>query len=434
MKPNHFLAKHFTLLYRFGFVLGIVLAIIYAHHQILRGDQTQMLFKGYLGAYSDLWLNYGNFASTVGNLPGSLSAWLVGWPLMVWDSPWAPMLLIIALRVVSFFLFDSIIKQVFSSTTRLLFMLLYWLSPWLLYDTLMYNPAYLCLFASMHFWSAFQMRHKPSFIYSFIHVISIGMAMQLHFSWPILAVMSSYLFYRGVIKVSWAGIISAMIVIIASLVPYLTELMTNDALVEESDRYIGWGGVHVYPVLKAFLYWVRYGSFLFSNRIITDATFDWLTTVGWLQTVVQYLWQAVLFVVGGLTVVVSAKINWRCWKLIRPQILRDSKKVDDMTWLLLFAFAAIFGIFISAILSPIIFSYWHLIIAYPFGLIPILYLAEQWQPSNQQKFLQYFMIAAGFLLVVNLVAAHDSNKFSYKVDYAQQVEQYVEQNKAQLIK
>ncbi|MGL4754066.1 MAG: 3-deoxy-D-manno-octulosonic acid transferase, partial [Aeromonadaceae bacterium] len=75
----------------FGAVIlsGLMLSWLFFSHQLLTGDQTQMLYKGYLGAYEGVWLSYGNAASAVGNVPGSLSAWLIGGPLLLWDSPYA---------------------------------------------------------------------------------------------------------------------------------------------------------------------------------------------------------------------------------------------------------------------------------------------------------------------------------------------------------
>ncbi|WP_235869370.1 3-deoxy-D-manno-octulosonic acid transferase [Veronia nyctiphanis] len=326
------------------------------------------------------------------------------------------------IELVSFLLFDAVIKCIFSQPVRLAFMVLYWLNPWLLYDSLMYNPSYLCFFTALHFWSAFKMRHQASFIYSFLHVVAIGGTMQLHYSWPVLAVMSMYLFYRRMIHISWVGAISGGLAIVASLIPYLQEYMANDSISRESDRYIGYGAVHVYPVLKAVLYWLRYGSTLFSNRIITDASFDWLTTVSWLQMVIQYCWQAVLFVVGAITVVVSAKLNWKYWKVIKPTIKRQHVIEDDTHWLLLFALATVIGIIVSAMLSPITFSYWHLILTYPLALIPLLVKAQSWQQKKPERFTQLLLGLAGFFLIINLVASHDSDKYSYKVNYADQVE------------
>ena len=214
---------------------------------------------------------------------------------------------------------------------------------------------------------------------------------------------------------------------LASLVPYFQEYLTNEAISGESDRYIGYGAVHVYPVLKAVLYWLRYGSALFSNRIITDVSFDWITTVSWLQMVVQYAWQAALYLVGAATVVVSAKLNWTTWKAIKPALKRGVAIENDTQWLQLFAGAAVLGIIISAMLSPITFSYWHLIITYPLALIPLLILSEQWVKDKPQQLTRFLFIGACFFTVVNLVAAHDSNKFSYKVDYVEQVELYLQQ-------
>ncbi|WP_028025838.1 hypothetical protein [Enterovibrio calviensis] len=421
----YFVTRFAPSLQRAGFYLGLMLAILYASNQILTGDQTQMLYKGYLGAYQDVWLTFGNAASAVGHVPGSLSAWIVGAPLMLWDNPWAPMLTIIALRVISFFWLDAVIKSVFSQPVRFLFMVAYWLNPWLLYDSLLYNPAYLCFFTALHFWSAFKLRDKPSFAYSFLHVLAIGGAMQFHYSWPVLAVISCYLLYRKMSHPNWAGVVTAALVILASLIPYFLEYAVNDDISRESDRYIGYGAVHVYPVIKAVFYWVRYGSTLFSNRLITDVNFDWITTISWLQMVFQYAWQALLFVVGAATVVVSARVNWRAWKTIKPIIQRNKPIPNDSQWLLLFAGAAVVAIVVNAMLSPITFSYWHLILTFPLALIPIMVAAEAWRLSMPARFNKGLIALSAFFLLVNLVAAHDSDKYSYKVDYVEQVEQYL---------
>lgn len=424
MNLNSF-SRHATWMQSAGFFAGLLLAVLYASNQIITGDQTQMLYKGYLGAYQDTWLAFGNAASAVGNVPGSLSAWIVGFPIMLWDSPWSPMVAIIALRVISYLLFDAVIKAVFSMPVRVLFMVAYWLNPWLLYDSTIYNPAYLCFFTALHFWSAFNLRDKPAFGYSFLHVLAIGGAMQFHYSWPVLAVISCYLLYRKMTHPNWAGVITAGVVLLVSLIPYFQEYAVNEEISRQSDRYIGYGAVHVYPVLKAVLYWFRYSSTLFSNRIITDVTFDWVTTISWLQMVLQYLWQAVLYLVGAATVVLSVRINWASWKAIKPRIKSDTAIENNQQWLLLFAVATVLAIIVNAMLSPITFSYWHLILTFPLALIPLLVKAESWTQTMPERFTKGVLALAAFFLVVNLVASHDSNKYSYKVDYVEQVQQYL---------
>ena len=425
--------KYVTPVFWSGLLLGLLLSLLYAEHQVLTGDQTQMLFKGYLGAWGGTWLSYGNAASAVGNVPGSLSAYLVGLPLLLWDSPYAPMLLLLVLRLVGYLLLDRVIQQIFAPPIRLLFMLLYWLNPWFMYDNLLYNPSYLYLFAALHFWSAFHLRQKASFVHTFLHVVAIGMAMQLHYSWPILGVISAYLFYRRQIRIHWLGLAVALLVIGASLIPYFQELMSNQAIAQNSDpeaqkRYIGWGGVHVYPVLKALIYWVRYGSWLFTERLINDAHFAWLSSSSLVQQLLTWAWRGVVYTIGAASVLLALKANWFVWQQVKPFWLRnrDPQPLQDEQWFALYALAAVLAIFISAVLSPIIFSYWHLIIAFPFALFPVVLLLRHWaQGQSQKRVARCLLLAACYCLCVNLVAANDSRKFSYRVSFQEQVDSWL---------
>ncbi len=427
---SRFTDKYFHYLFYGGFLLGLALSILYSTNQILTGDQTQMLFKGYLGAQTDTWLSYGNAASAVGHVPGSLSALIVGVPLLVWDSPQAPMFFLIFLHVISFFLLDSVIKQIFDRPVRLLFLLLYWLNPWFLFENILYNPSYLFLFSAMHFWSAFNMRERKSGVYAFIHLLSIGMAMQLHYSWVLLAVISSYLFYRKLIVINWWGLIAAGLLILVSLAPYLQEALVNpDIAKEESDRYIGWGGVHVYPVLKATLYWFKYGSLLYSSKLMFGSNFEWFTSIQFIQVGAKYLWQGLMAVLGGLSLWVTFKANKLVWYQVKSQIIRKpgNTSVSSEAWMQLYAFSALLAVIVSSVLSPIIFSYWHLISIFPFAILPLLYLARQWRVDNAQKFSTYALYLTAYFLLVNLIAAHDSRKFSYQVSYSEQTIEYIEQ-------
>nr|WP_254203541.1 3-deoxy-D-manno-octulosonic acid transferase [Aeromonas sp. FDAARGOS 1407] len=409
------------------------MSLVFFQFQILTGDQTQMLYKGYLGAYEGVWLSYGNAASAVGNVPGSLSAWLIGGPLLLWDSPYAPVLLLLAMRLVGFLLFDAVIRQVFGDRVRLLFLVLCWLNPWFQYESLLYNPSYLFLFSAMHCWSAWHMRERASFWHMIVHLLAIGMAMQLHYSWPLLAVMSTYLFWRRILKVSWSGVAVAALLIGASLIPYAMEVMSNSQITQNVDpearqRYIGWGLVHVYPVLKSVLYWLRYGSWLFASKLVNDTQFIWLAGHEYLQLAAVWLWRLVIYGVGSATVLLAAKANWQLWKRLKPRLMRsDRAPVDGESWLGLYAVAAVLAVLVSAALSPIIFNYWHLMLIFPYALFPMLLLLVEWSRRYPQWMGKGLLAATLFCTVVNLIAATDSTKFSYQADYQQQVETYLQE-------
>ncbi len=416
---------------------GLLLSWLFSDHQLLTGDQTQMLYKGYLGAYEGVWLSYGNAASAVGNVPGSLSAWLIGGPLLLWDSPYAPMVLLLVMRLVGFLLFDAVIRQVFDDRVRLLFLVLCWLNPWFQYESLLYNPSYLFLFSAMHCWSAWHMRERASFWHMIVHLLAIGMAMQLHYSWPLLAVMSTYLFWRRILKVSWSGVVVATLLIGASLIPYAMEVMSNSHITQNVDpearqRYIGWGLVHVYPVLKSVLYWLRYGSWLFASKLVNDTQFIWLAGHEYLQMAAVWLWRVVIYGVGSATVLLAAKANWQLWRELKPRLLRsDRVPVDGESWLGLYALAAVLAVLVSAALSPIIFNYWHLMLIFPYALFPILLLLVRWSRRYPQWLGKGLLAATLFCSAVNLIAACDSTKFSYQADYKTQVLEYLQEMKLQ---
>ncbi|CAJ1771994.1 hypothetical protein PEKONANI_00567 [Aeromonas jandaei] len=417
--------------------VGLLLSWLFSDHQLLTGDQTQMLYKGYLGAYEGVWLSYGNAASAVGNVPGSLSALLIGGPLLLWDSPYAPMVLLLAMRLVGFLLFDAVIRQVFDDRVRLLFLVLCWLNPWFQYESLLYNPSYLFLFSAMHCWSAWHMRERASFWHMIVHLLAIGMAMQLHYSWPLLAVMSTYLFWRRILKVSWSGVVVATLLIAASLIPYAMEVMSNSHITQNVDpearqRYIGWGLVHVYPVLKSVLYWLRYGSWLFASKLVNDTQFIWLAGHEYLQMAAIWVWRIVIYGVGSATVLLAAKANWQLWRELKPRLLRsDRASVDGESWLGLYALAAVLAVLVSAALSPIIFNYWHLMLIFPYALFPILLLLVRWSRRYPQWVGKGLLAATLFCTAVNLIAASDSTKFSYQADYKLQVQEYLQEMKLQ---
>ncbi len=421
------LEKRFTLIQISLLFLGLLLAWFYAQHQILTGDQTQMLYKGYMGAYKHTWINYGNAASAVGNVPGSMISYVVALPVMIYDSPMSPMVFLFFLHLFSYFLLDSVLKDIYKEDTRLIFLVLYWLNPWFLFENILYNPSYLFFFSALHIWSAYKQREKSSFAYSTLNVLAIGLALQFHYSWIILSLISLYLLYRKMVKVNWWGVAFGTLLIALSLVPYLQAVMQNSAITHHADdtgRYIGWGGVHVYPVLKSFIYWLRYGSFFFPNKLIASAHFEWLGASHVVQMIFVYGYKAIVFSVGAFTIYISYKANRYFYDLVKGKLFTRNMPIKTKEeWLLLYVFGAVIGVFISSILSPIIFSYWHLIIVFPFAIIPVVVYLKDKEHRYMPKVLVFIVIYAVF---INIMGAVDSRKYSISTDYVKDANAYIQ--------
>ncbi len=419
------LEKNFIKIQTFLLLLGLGLSLFYASHQVLTGDQTQMLYKGYMAAYRDVWINYGNAASAVGNVPGSMLTYVVALSVMLFDSPWSPMLLLIFLHLVSYFLLDAVIKDIFKADIRLVFLIIYWLNPWFLFENILYNPSYLFFFSALHFWSAYKQREQSSFWYSFLQMLSIGLAMQFHYSWIILSIISLYLVYRKIVQVNWFGVAFGLVVISISLIPYLQAVIQNSSITKHADdtgRYIGWGGIHVYPVLKSFIYWLRYNSFFFPNKLIMSAHFDWIGSTHTVQLIFIYLYKALVVTIGAATLYFSYKANRLLYDRLKGRFFMRKMSSSKEEWLLLYVFGAVLGVFISSILSPIIFNYWHLIIVFPFAIMPFLIYFKSYSRNYLQKFV-FFTVS--YFLLINIMGAIDSGKYNIKVNYVDDVNAYV---------
>ena len=115
--------------------------------------------------------------------------------------------------------------------------------------------------------------YKGRFFYSALAVLGIGWCLQFHFSWPVLLALCGLLWLRKSIKVSYLGLICGVIIILITLIPFFNEVL-NVGLSDTSpapykkERYIGYGLVHVYPLFKAVLYWIRLGSLSLTHNAL----------------------------------------------------------------------------------------------------------------------------------------------------------------------
>lgn len=420
-------------LFWIGLAVGLALAGWYQINQIVDGDQLQMIDRGYRAAYLGLWSATGNAASVVGNVPGFFSTVVVAGPLMLWDSPYAPVVLLLALRLAGFLMIDAVVREAFpgSIAMRVLLLLLLWINPWVQYDSLLYNPSYLIFCAGLHLFTAWRLRAVPGFWWSFLHIVAIGLAMQLHFSWPLLMFISIYLWWRRLIVLNWWGAAFAVVLAVVSLLPYLSALIANPELAHNPDpkareRYIGWGAVHVYPVLKSVIYWLRYGAWAFPSKLVNDAGFDWLTSWQWLEFMLVWLWRIAQYLLAALTFVIALVSSIVAYTEVRHHWCRRDGAVDHPTWLLLYALGAFVAMLISAGLSPIVFNYWHLVLILPAAVMPVLIWVYRTFFEDSTSCVKPLVVIAVILMVTNLVAINDSRKFSWSASYADQVRQYVQ--------
>lgn len=396
--------------------VSILLAFFYMEHQIVSGDQYQMLDKGYHALVTGEYLPYGNEASTMGNLPGSLSSIVVGFPLTLVNHPMAPGVLVIILRTLGVLIFANAIAQIFSTRTVVIGIAIYALNPWYLYDFLLYNPSYLSFGAAIFLNMLIRMRRgqelsfKQRFLCSAVMVLSVGFCLQFHFSWPVLVALSGILWLRRDLKVSYLGVAAGVALTLLWLVPYFVELSQNSAIASSheayaQERYFGYGAVHVYPLFKALLYWLRFGSLLVTNKAIVP---NFEEAVPFIYELLRYVWIGITQAVGIVTVVICAYFNYRL-------IFRQKHEPDDnIRYARSLTISCIIGLLVAAGASTVLLNYWQIIILFCFALVPVLAFFENFRRFTY-KHLAILMIV---MTAMSLVGALSSIKFDYKTSYS----------------
>jgi hypothetical protein len=410
--------------------VGCILNLFAFLHLKIDGDIDQLLLRGYILAEFSQWTHYGSASSAgMGNIPGSLLSALAGLPMLIVLSPLSPMVLILLLHLVSYLLIDQVLKQSFRYEERLLFLILFWLNPWRLLESFLWNPSYLFFCSALHLWSAYHLREEKSFWMSVVQVVSIGLAFQVHDSSVLLLVTTLYLLLRKKMKVDLKGVSFGAILIVLSLLPYIRESILHPEVspfIRESGAFIGRGLVKVYPLLKSVSYWVRYGSLYFA-RPAFNLSFDWLPFTS-LNEFLLLAFNLLKWALAGLSVLISVLGN------IQFVQLRGSKFSNvSSTQRAVFHYveASFVSLIVVSCLSPVTFCHWHLFLVFvPCLFPPFIYVLNLF--GDRKRPLHYLIIGIlSYFVLFNFLAVMGSGKFDSRADVHQQFMEKLEKGSYQ---
>jgi hypothetical protein len=305
------------------FGLGLLLSALLVARQQVGGDQLNLLARGWLLAVDGRFIPYGNPTSAGGNAPGGITSLLVGFPLFLWRDFRAPSLVIGLFHILAYLLLDRVLRPLFSPRERVLFALLYWLSPWrVYYSGFLWGPNYLYLFGALHLWTAFGLRRRASFGYSLLHAACLVLAFQVHASFLLLVVASALLWFRGYFKVSWPGIVLGGALASLPLVPWLLDVSKHPELAATSHGFLGRGLLYVFPLLRGVLYLLRYASLSVGGKM---GDWDIRRALGpAADRLLRPLFFLLAEVVGGITVLLPLAAWVRVVRRTRPRLRRTT--------------------------------------------------------------------------------------------------------------
>ncbi len=388
-------------------IISALFCTFYQLHQLPHYDQAQMYDRGLVAVFEDVFIPHGNEASTTSNVPGSISSIVVGLPLKIAYTMWAPLLTLTLIKMLSGLIFLDAVSKLYSSKTVVIAALIYFLNPWFLFESIVYNPSYLALGATLVLNCLVRLRvnandgicpsAKTRFIATALAVVGIGWCLEFHFSWPVLLAICGILWLKKSIKISYFGLAFGIVLVLLSLIPYFIEVL-NVGFVDtspaayKSERYLGYGFVHVYPLFKAILYWIRLGSLSMTHKILLPDPS--------LYPVIGIAYNIVANVIGGLTAAAVAYFNY---KVIFKFKGKESTFGRELV------IAGLLATLIAAGMATLVLNYWQIIIVWCFTLIPVLEMVER--SKNINKYIVSALVI--FALVLNIQASLDSEKYRF---------------------
>ncbi len=267
-----------NLLRQLAVVLGLLVSAGMVARSQAGGDQLNLLARGWLLAERGDLVPYGNPLSSGGNGPGIATTLVVGAPLYLLRHHRAPVVGIWLLHLAAWVLLDRRMRTFLSPWERAAFAVIYWLNPWRLEaSAFLWNPNFLYFAGALHLATAFDLRLRPRFGASFLHVAALGLGAQLHPAMLLLIVASLLLWRRGVVQVHWGGVAAAVAVTLVFLLPWWRAAAADTAIVAAGQGFPFRGLIWVQPWVKGLSYWLRYPSLLISRQ---SATFDFSALVG----------------------------------------------------------------------------------------------------------------------------------------------------------
>ncbi len=183
------------------FCAGAGMSLLMAFRSQLGGDQYLMLDLGWHLVKDGEWLPFGMPTSAGGRSPGGFMALVMALPLYLWPDYRSPALLTLVLHAGAFLLLARTLKPVLTTNGMWLLLLLVWFNPWRLYFSAhIWNANLMFVAAVLHLATAQRMAAKREAWVTCLHVVLIALAMQVHTSAAVLAILSPLLLWRKMIQ------------------------------------------------------------------------------------------------------------------------------------------------------------------------------------------------------------------------------------------
>ena len=349
---------------------GAALQVLLWSRQWIYGDQYALLLAG-IGV-----LETGDlppFAKTMsggGRVPGALLPLLVAAPLQVWADYRAPGLLIGVSHVAAAAVLSACIGRALGIRFLAAYLAVYWLSPWRLYHAgFVWEPAYLFLPAALHLASAYRLRERPHTGWSLLHAANLTLALQLHGSFLVLALLTAGLATVRRIRLDVRGCVLGVLAGALTLIPTAQAYVAGTlpqilpGRTDELSRVL----IALVNLPKSLAYWWRLGSLYIGRRLDQTVYADPEAASG---AFASGLTEGVILM-STASVAVAVFASWRYFRRHPACEPDDPDRTSTAEWLRAYAGWCLAALCLAAAVSPVPVQGWHVVIAFHAACLPV---------------------------------------------------------------
>ncbi len=348
----------------------------------LDGDAVELLLRGWALAGEGRLVPYGNplSAGAGGYEPGPATSLLVGLPLLVWRDYRAPIFVITLLHLASWWILDRVLREAASPRERLLFFVLYGLSPWrMFFSGFLWNPNYLYLAGALHLWAAWRQRERRLFWPSAVLAGTLGFAAQLHPSAVILGFATVFLWIRRLVRLHVGGLAAGCLAVALSLLPWAVAACEDPSILPgygAGAERNAWKTLH--NVLRGSFYLSSLPSLAFPTRI---TLFDFGPALG---DAADRLLRPIHYVA---TEIVFTATVLPCGALLAGAVRRRRPRPrTSRRWLRSYGGCAVGGALVACLAIPTTLMMWQVLVVFHAALLLLVLRLVELRGGRWRRF------------------------------------------------
>jgi len=373
--PSDALRRSMPLEWWLLFSCGLGATLLMAWRSQVGGDQQEMLQLGWQLLANGDWIQHGMRTSAGGVSPGGFTGLLIALPLYFWRDYRSPAVFTVMLHAAAFMLLAYSLRDSLSRTGQWLLLLLVWLNPWRMYFSAhIWDPNLMFVAAVVHLVTAQRMAVRDAPLATALHVINIGLALQVHTSAAVLAFATLLLVWKRLIHIHWPAAAAGVAALAVAYAPWATTIVHDRDLLPGNQGFLLHNLLTVSPLVRGALYWLRLPSLSLDLR---TEDFDFQGMVGTHVGAALVVLTVLVTALAQVTLIPCAWIQWRFyrrrwrfWRLAAPGPSRPRAWLR--AYVLAFSAAALFCFAIS----PTTVMAWQVFIALPAAALAGLMTAD----------------------------------------------------------